>query len=365
MSKTDFPSKIASITDVAKRAGVSVGTVSNVINRPQRVNAVMRKRVLDAIEELDFSPNAVAKSLRERRTMTLGLVLSDITTPFASLLARTVQAHAAAAGYSVVFADNDEDAEREQRAVLDLYRNGVDGIILAPSPGDHSYLAGLLDKEWPIIAVNRRAKGIDVPSVLTDHLGGAMAATNHLIDHGYDRLGIVTRSPNISSILDRHRGFERALREAGRDLEPGMVIEEEPTVEGGRRAAQRLLTKRPSAILSFSTAMTLGCLIAFREAGIGVPQDVAFLGFDDARWSVAMQPPITSVALRAERVGVEATERLLGWLASGLPPKEHEHVIDTHLIVRESCGCKPLLGQEGGRAHEHDAVIGTGSRQHG
>lgn len=330
-----------SITDVARSAGVSVGTVSNVLNRPQRVNKAMRERVLEAIDELGFKPNTIAKSLRERRTMTLGLVLSDITTPFASMLARTVQAHAAAAGYSVVFTDNDESVEREERAVFNFFRNGVDGIILAPSPGDHSYLSELVDKPWPVIAVNRRTKGADVPSVLTDHLGGAVAATRHLIDHGHKSIAVVTRSPDISSISDRHKGYKQALREAGQELEPELVVEEEPTVEGGRRAAHRLLAGevRVTAMMSFSTAMTLGCIIAFREAGVRVPQDMAFLGFDDARWSVAMQPPVTSVALRAECVGEEATERLLDWIATGQPPKEHEHVVDTHLIVRESCGC--------------------------
>lgn len=333
--------RAVSIVDVAKHAGVSVGTVSNVLNRPQRVNEKMRAQVLEAIEELGFQPNAVAKSLRERRTMTLGLVLSDITTPFASVMARTVQAHAAQAGYSVIFADNDESVEREQAAMWNLVRNGVDGVILAPSPGDQGYLEEIQADGLPIIAVNRRVQGADVPAVLTDHFGGAVAATEHLLGHGHRRIGVISRSPDISSISDRHAGYEHALAAAGVEFDPALVAEDEPSVEAGRRAAHRLLSggSRPTALMSFSTAMTLGCVIAFRELGLVVPDDLAFLGFDDASWSVALQPPMTSVALRAEHVGEEATKGLIEWIASGEPPEQHEHLVATHLIVRESCGC--------------------------
>jgi len=332
-----------SIVDVARHAGVSVGTVSNVLNRPQRVNEKMRSQVLEAIEELGFQPNTIAKSLRERRTMTLGLVLSDITTPFASVMARTVQAHASAAGYSVVFADNDEEVAREKAALASLQRNGVDGIILAPSPGDQGYVEEMQANGWPIIAVNRRVQGADVPAVLTDHFGGAVAATEHLLWHGYRRIGVVSRSADISSISDRHAGYEQALADAGVTFDPALVAEEEPSVEGGRRAAHRLLAEgmRPQALMSFSTAMTLGCVIAFRELGLVVPDDIAFLGFDDASWSVAIQPPVTSVALRAECIGEEATKRLINWISTGAQPEEREHIVATHLIIRESCGCPP------------------------
>lgn len=333
--------RTVSIVDVARHAGVSVGTVSNVLNRPHRVNEKMRAQVLDAIKELDFQPNIIAKNLRERRTMTLGLVLSDITTPFASVMARTVQVYASKAGYSVVFADNEEDVNREKAAVINLQRNGVDGIILAPSPGDQSYLNEVLATDLPIVAVNRRVQGADMPAVLTDHFGGAVAATEHLLWHGYERIGVVSRSADISSIRDRHAGFESALAAAGKHPESALVAEDEPSVEGGRRAAHRLLTtgKRPDALMSFSTAMTLGCIIAFRELGLTVPDDLAFLGFDDATWSVAIQPAVTSVALRAEHVGQEATKRLIDWITSGEAPKQREYVVATHLIVRESCGC--------------------------
>lgn len=339
------PSKAPSISDVAKAAGVSVGTVSNVLNRPERVNEAMRTRVLNAIGELGFQRNEVARNLRERRTRTLGLVLSDITTPFASALARTVQGAALEAGYSVVFADNAEDVEREQDAVLDLYRNGVDGILLAPSPGSQAYLVELLDKGWPIIAVNRRAQDAPVPAVITDHRGGAIEATNHLIEHGVRRIGAVTRSPDISSISDRHAGYEEALAVAGVPHDYRLVFEAEPTLEGGRLAVHRLLELpadvRPQAIMSFSTAMTLGCVIAFRELRVKIPGEIRFLAFDDAPWSVAIEPPLTSVALRSERVGIEATSRLIEWVGSGTRSLQDDLVIPTHLIVRGSCGCVP------------------------
>lgn len=337
-------SKSINIVDVARQAGVSVGTVSNVVNHPELVSEKMRLRVQQVIDQLSYRPNVLAKSLREQRTMTIGLVLSDITTPFASSLARTVEASASEVGMSVVFADTNENIARSEKSIDTFDKNAVEGIILAPSPGDHDFLQTYLARGWPIVAVNRRPANAVVPSVLTDHFGGAVAATDHLIEHGHQRIGVVSRSPEISSIQDRLRGYHEALERHGLAYDPNLVVFEQASLDGGVDAVGKLFAAvpRPTALLSFSTIMTLGCVMGLRQHKLRVPNDVAFIGFDDAVWGAAMSPAITSVALRAERVGEEATRLLLEWISSRQPPAQYEHTIATHLIVRESCGCPPL-----------------------
>jgi LacI family transcriptional regulator len=231
------------IRDVAKQAGVSVGTVSHVLNRPEIVRPDLRERVLRVIEELDYRPNAVAKSLRLRRTMTIALVLSDITTPFASAVARAVQDRAATTGMSVLFADTDEDPAREALAVRTFYDKGVDGLILAPTAGGHRFLEPYMAGGWPMVAINRRPEGVRLPAVLSDNTGGAAAATRHLLDHGHRRIGVVTRRDPLSSVQDRLEGYRRALLAAGTRPDPALVVEETASLEGGASAVSSLLVK--------------------------------------------------------------------------------------------------------------------------
>ncbi len=331
------------IRDVAKQAGVSVGTVSHVLNRPEIVRPDLRERVLRVIEELDYRPNAVAKSLRLRRTMTIALVLSDITTPFASAVARAVQDRAATTGMSVLFADTDEDPAREALAVRTFYDKGVDGLILAPTAGGHRFLEPYMAGGWPMVAINRRPEGVRLPAVLSDNTGGAAAATRHLLDHGHRRIGVVTRRDPLSSVQDRLEGYRRALLAAGTRPDPALVVEETASLEGGASAVSRLLAARPrpTAVVSLSSAMTLGTIVGLREHGVRVPEGMALVGFDDAIWSAAVSPPLTSVALAADTVGREAARLLLDWIGDETPPERIDHQVATSLVLRESCGCLP------------------------
>ncbi|MCC6194258.1 MAG: LacI family DNA-binding transcriptional regulator [Burkholderiales bacterium] len=332
-----------SIREIAKRAGVSVGTVSHVLNRPQIVRAPLRESVLEVIKQSGFQPNAVARSLRQRTTRTVGLVLSDITTPFAARVARIVEDLAAAAGMSVVFADTDEDIGREERAIRTFFHKGVDGIIVAPAEGSHRFLADYLARDWPVVAINRRIDSAAVPAVLPDHAGGAVAATAHALGHGHRRIAAIAPRARRSSVAERIDGYARCLRRAGIPG-AGLVVTEDASVEGGIRAAHRVLdlADPPTAVLSFSSTMTLGVIVGLRERGAHVPDDVALIGFDEAAWAIATNPPLTTVNLDPEAVGAHAGRLLFEWIVSKKSPGAGEHRIPTTLIVRESCGCDGL-----------------------
>lgn len=341
-----------SIREVAKRAGVSIGTVSHVLNRPEIVRPALRERVLSVIRQSGFQPNAVAQSLRQKRTRTVGLVLSDITTPFAAQVARAVEDLAAASDMSVVFADTDEDIGREERAIRTFFHKGVDGIIVAPAEGSHRFLEAYLVRGWPVVAINRRIDDAPVPAVLPDHAGGAEAATAHALGHGHRRIAVVAPRERRSSVQERIDGYARCLRSARIRSVARLVVTEDASVEGGIRAANRLLdlSVPPTAVLSFSSTMTLGVISGLRERGARVPQDVALIGFDEAAWAIAISPPLTTVDLDPEAVGARAGRLLLDWIESRQSPGAQEHRIPTTLIARESCGCDRSLAATRARA---------------
>jgi DNA-binding LacI/PurR family transcriptional regulator len=338
--------------DVARRAGVSVGTVSHVLNRPEIVRPALRARVLAVIEQSGFQPNVAARNLRQRRTMTVGLVLSDITTPFAGRLARAVEDVAVGAGMSVVFADTDEAIDREEHAVRTLFHKGVDGLIVAPAQGSHEFLERYLAGGWPVVAINRSIEQPAVPAVLSDNVGGAAAATRHLLEHGHRRIGVVAPRTRPSSVQERIDGHRRCLRDAAIRVDRALVAAADASVQGGVQAATRLLelADPPTAIVSFSSVMTLGVIVGLRERSARIPDDVALIGFDEAVWALATTPPLTTVSLAGDAVGRHAAELLFGWIRSKQPPATHEHHIATQLVVRESCGCHPVMSRSVDRA---------------
>jgi DNA-binding LacI/PurR family transcriptional regulator len=332
--------------------------VSHVLNRPEIVRPALRERVLAVIQQLGFEPNAVARSLRQRTTKTVGLVLSDITTPFAASVARVVEDLAAAAGMSVVFADTDEDIEREKRAVRTFFHKGVDGIIVAPAEGSHEFLATYLARGWPVVAINRRIDDAAVPAVLPDHAAGAFAATTHALDHGHRRIAAIAPRGRRSSVQERIDGYARCLRSAG-IRGARRVITEDASVDGGIRAAHRLLDlpDGPTAVLSFSSTMTVGVIVGLRERGAQVPDDVALVGFDEAAWAMATSPPLTTVDLAPDAVGGHAGRILLDWIVSKQSPGAREHRISTTLNVRESCGCAASMRTRHDRASATTSLV--------
>jgi LacI family transcriptional regulator len=339
--------RATSMREVARRAGVSMGTVSHVLNHPEIVRQSLRERVQKVIAESGYRPSAVAQSLRQKKTRTVGLIVSDITTGFAGKLARAVEDVAAEANMSLVFADTDERIDREERAIHTFIDKGVDGIILGPAPGSHDFLRPYLARGAPIIAINRLIAEPKIPAVLPENAKGAAAAARHLIALGHRRIGVVT--PQIAPLSSRERldGFKRALRAAGVKYDASMVATEAWSAEGGARAVGTLLglKRRPTAIVSFSSQMTLGAIVALRRRGVVVPHDMALIGFDEADWSPAVSPPLTTVDLRAREVGETATRLLLDWIEAKEPPAPTIWRVPTVLVERESCGAPTTRGR--------------------
>jgi len=330
---------MVTIRDVAERAGVSVATVSHVINGTRKVAPETAERVRRTMEELDYHPNAVARSLRTRKTQVIGVVVSDITNPFFATLVRGAEDAALEAGYSIFVCNSDETLEKENRYVQVLRRRRVDGMLLAPvGGGENSAVRKLARQGVPFVFVDRRAPGVEADAVLSDNVGGAYLATKHLIERGHERIGIVLGIPGATTSEERLAGYRRALEEAGIPLAEELVVWGGYRVEGGRRATAKLLslTPPPTAIFSTNNLMTIGVLQELFRHGVRIPGEMGVVGFDDLEWAEMANPPLTAVAQRPHEIGYRAVRLLLDRLGAEepIPPREVRASVD--LKVRGS-----------------------------
>ena len=308
---------MVTIRDVAERAGVSVATVSHVINGTRHVAPETAERVQRAMEELDYHPNAVARSLRTRKTQVIGVVVSDITNPFFATLVRGAEDAALEAGYSIVVCNSDETIEKENRYVQVLRRRRVDGMLLAPvGGGENPAIQKLARQNVPFVCVDRRAAGVEADAVLSDNVGGAYTATRHLIERGHERIGIVLGIPGATTTEERYLGYRRALEEAGIPVFEGLVAYGGYRVEGGREATAKLLAvdPPPTAIFSTNNLMTVGVLQELFHRKVVIPQEMAVVGFDDLEWAELVQPPLTAVVQEPYEIGRQAVRLVLAQL---------------------------------------------------
>ncbi|MBV9172122.1 MAG: LacI family DNA-binding transcriptional regulator, partial [Chloroflexi bacterium] len=285
---------MATVHDVARRAGVSTSTVSHVVNETRFVSDDLRQRVLQAMRELDYTPNAAARMLTLKRSHMLGLIVSDIRNPFFASVARGVEDVAQENGYTVVLCNSDENADREAACLNALETRAIDGVLLASAGAADEHLARLVRAGYPIVLVDRDLPELDAPAVLLDNEGAAYGAVSHLISAGHRRIAMLTGRASISTTTERIAGYRRALLEAGIELDDCLLEPGSSTAEGGFAAANLVLDVEPppSAIFSGNNLMSIGALQAIASHGLSVPEDVALVGFDDFPypWSDAFRP---------------------------------------------------------------------------
>src|SRR5438093_5625891 len=340
---------MSTVHDVARRAGVSTSTVSHVVNRTRFVSNELRERVLAAMHELDFTPNAAGRMLTLTRSHTIGLIVSDIRNPFFASVARGVEDVAQEQGYTLVLCNSDENAQRETACLNALETRAVDGVLLASAGVADEHLARLVRAGFPIVLVDRDLPELSAPTVLLDNEGAAYSAVWHLITRGHQRIAMLSGRAAISTTTERVAGYQRALREAGIELDARLVVSGESTSEGGAMAANAVLdvNEPPSAIFSGNNLMSIGALQAIVNRGLAVPDDVALVGFDDFPfpWSDAFRPHLTTIAQPTYELGRRAAEILVQRLKGSRSIPVERVVLDGKLVVRESSGAVP--GQDG------------------
>lgn len=343
---------MSTISDVAERAGVSTMTVSRVVNRSGYVSATTRQRVEAAIADLGYVPNALARQLRSKRSKTVALVVSDISNPFFTTIARGVEDVAAPHGFSVIFCNTDESADEEARYLRVLIERQVDGILLVPTRATGASFRTLRNHRIPVVAIDRRVAGRRIDSVRCDSEAGAHALTSHLISLGHRRIAVLAGRSTISTSIDRVAGCRRALLECGLDLDDALVRYGGYNFGAlnqldGYQMAQDILASaspRPTAIFAANNFIAFGAMRALRQAGLRVPEDVSIVAFDDLPAEWALDPFLTVAVQPAGEIGRRAAELLLDRLGGDRDAPGQAVVLAAEVIVRRSTAAPPSAG---------------------
>lgn len=332
-----------SIQDVATLAQVSTATASRALSRPDMVAPGTRERVVSAAQKLGYQPNVLARSLRQKETRTIGLIVADILNPFHAMLAKGVQDTADRQGYTVFLFNSDEEPEKERRAIDTLRGHLPQGLIVAPTSGTREHLKSL--PNLPVVELDRESGHASATTVTVDNQGGAAAATRHLIDLGHTRIGMIVGQQDISTAVARHAGFRQAMKQAGLPYQPNLVLSGHHREDDGYRAAKKLLSlppgERPTALFVGNNEMTVGAVLAARELHLRIPEDLSIVGFDDSRWAQTMFPALTVIDQPAYDLGRLACEHLIGLLGNARASPPARVQLSTSLIIRQSTGPPP------------------------
>lgn len=315
-------------------------TVSRVINQSGYASPDVRTRVQAAIDELGYLPNTLARSLRIRKTNTLALILTDITNPFFTTLARGVEDAANAAGYTVLFGNTDESEEKEMRYLDVILQKRVDGILLVPAGGSILPVEHIRQVGTPLVVLDRRIPGEVVDVVRCDTEDGAYRLTRLLLGMGHRQVVMLTGPAQVSTAEDRAVGFRRAMRDAG--IAAPQVNYGSFTLDSGYAMADEALSlyPRPTALIAGNNFIAIGALKAIHAAGFEIPDDVALAGFDDLPASMVVEPFLTVAAQPAYEMGRQAAELLIKRLSGAATEPPLEILLPVELVVRASSGSR-------------------------
>src|ERR1051325_10530194 len=329
------------VLDVAKRAGVAPITVSRVINNSGYISQATRERVETAVKELGYVPNTLARGLRSKKTKTLALVVTDITNPYFTLMARGVEDVAGDSDYSVVYCNTDESKAKEENYANLLAQRQVDGVLLVPASGNVKTIKFLLSNHIAVVALDRRVSGVEVDSVRCDSQDGAYRLSKLLISLGHKRIAMITGPKNVSTSVDRVIGYQRALKEAGL-IKHELVYYGAFKPQSGYEFTKQAMTESPppTAFFGANNFITIGIIKALPDLQLHVPGDVSVVGFDDLPESMLMNPFVTVVKQPAYEMGRMATELLLKRISGEEIGECQELVLPTELIKRVSIGPK-------------------------
>ena len=332
--------KPSSVKDVAARAGVSLGTVSNVLNRPDRVSPETRARVERAMRDLGFVRNESARQLRVGRSRTLAYVLLDARNPFFTDVAEGAERAAEAAGLSLFLCHSDNRASRETDYLAHLVEQRVQGVLITPVDPESRALADVRRNGTPLVIVDRTRQDNDFCSVAVDDVLGGRIAVEHLLERGHTRVAFVGGPGTVGQVRDRLAGARRAFTDAGLPEDQLTVIGTDGlTVVEGRSAGERLMgiseRQRPTAAFCANDLLALGLLQQLSTSGLSVPGDLAIVGYDDIDYAAAAAVPLTSVRQPRQELGRRAAELVLD--ESDNPDHRHQQVVFTpELVARRS-----------------------------
>ncbi len=343
-----MPDAPVTLRDVAVRAGVHPATASRALNPETRilVSEDTARRVLDAAEALGYRPNPVARSLRTRRSHTVGVLIPDLNNPLFPPMVRGLEDRLAAAGYVALIGNTDFDDNRERMVFDQMRARHVDGLVLATARLRHPLLAEASRADIPVVLINRLAQDYSFPSVTVDNERGVRMAVSHLAGLGHRRIAHIAGPQEMSTGLSRYRGFVTAMESSGLPVDSDLVVFAKAfTVEEGVRCSRLLFERgagRPgcTAIAAANDMLAVGCYAALDEAGLACPEDISVVGFNDMPFIDRLRPPLTTIRFPHYQVGTEAAQLLLEQIAERGGPVKILYLAP-ELIVRGSTAPPP------------------------
>lgn len=331
--------RAVTLDDVARLVGVSARTVSRVVNDEGGCTEETRTRILDAIDELGYRPNMMARGLSRRRSDTIGLINLEMLDPFFPEVADGIERALSDIGRTMFLANTGGDRGRQQRALTSLLGHGVDGAIVFPTKDGIDDLIEFAAKEFPIVVVNLEVESDRISSVSAEIHHGAVMAVRHLLDGGRRRIAalIDETARHGATSSRRESGYRSALREAGREVDDDLVIAVANSLDGGRAGIERAmaLAEPPDAVFAYNDLIAIGALQRAMQLGMSVPDDIAVVGFDDIMMCEALTPTLTSVRIDRDQLGRVAVETLQALVAADSAPSRR---LPVELVVRDSTG---------------------------
>lgn len=329
----------STIYDVAEKAGVSISTVSKVLNNKGHLAEKTRKKVKATMLELNYQPSVVA-SVR-KRIQTIGLLIPDIANPFMAEIARVIENHVKRYGYSLMICSTDNDLKNEVEYVSILKQKYTDGIIVATGLKREEAVKELIKTDIPIALLSRDVPSLAVNTVLVDDYLGGYEATNHLISLGHQKIAMITEDTAFSTLQARVNGYKKALEESGLSYDENLVLTNNTSLEEGKKSMLSLLKKGspPTAVFASTESLAIGAVQGAHELNLNVPDEVSIIGFDDTVLSTICEPPLTTVAQPIEEMGEKAVELLIEEIEKNKASKQRV-MLSPKLIVRKSTAPK-------------------------
>jgi len=332
--------KTVTMKDVAELANVSTATVSRVFSGSDTVADKTRKKVIEAVKELNYHPNVLARQLRMMETKTIIVVVPDITNTFFSKVLKGIEITARRNGYRVLLGDTGNDITIEHEYLKALYEKHADGLVLLTARMDRNTIESLMEK-YPVVLACEYLEDSNVPTVSIDNISAARKATEHLIKLGHKRLAHITGPMNVILSRDRLKGYKQAMKTYGLEIDPLLITEGDFYYKTGYDLMLKLMSidNPPTAVFAANDEMAIGAIKAIQSQGLKVPEDIAIVGFDNIEMSVIFSPSLTTIGQPMHKIGEKAMNLLLD-LIRGKKLRKNQFVLDDKLIIRESCGYK-------------------------
>jgi LacI family transcriptional regulator len=333
----------AGIKEVAEAAGVSIATVSHVVNSTRFVSEKTKSKVFRAMEQLDFRPNAVAQSLRSQKSNTIGLIVpmlpSDTSNFFFMTIVQGIQKTLKQHGYQLLLSNNATEELEEEKEQIKLFNSKlIDGLIIASIADDASYLNDTVRSHYPVVFIDRKSEGYPGDYVLADGFGGSLKAVQSILDKGHEKIGFITGTLGISTSNERLEGYKKALADRGIAFDPSLMREANASFENGYECAKELIASSDiTALFVANNVLTMGVVAYLQEQKIKMPEELAVIGFDDYDWTKITTPPLSVIRQPSFEIGVKAAEAMIQRIENSDKNEGIEYRLPTTLIMRGSC----------------------------